>query len=138
MSEWSLIIVYPGRERNKLVSRQEDLHTRRPKFTRGVTHIYHSHISQQGQSLPEVSLTYITHICHSHISQQGQSLLEVSLTYMSSIIFLGQVTTGEEEELVGQILSEVDEKSQSWWVGGNNHADQVLWSITARLTGCSN
>lgn len=40
--------------------------------------------------------------------------------------FLGdQVTTGEEEDLVGQILSEVDEKSD-WWIGGNNHADQVV------------
>ena len=48
---------------------------------------------------------------------------------MASIhTFLGlQVTTGEEEELVGQILSEVDEKTH-WWTGGNNHADQVIRS----------
>ena len=47
-------------------------------------------------------------------------------------MFMRQVTTGEEEELVGQILSEVtgvDEKTD-WWIGGNNHADQVIWSET--------
>ena len=41
-----------------------------------------------------------------------------------------QVTTEEEEDLVRQILSEVEstEEKNLWWIGGNNHADQVIWS----------
>ena len=43
-----------------------------------------------------------------------------------TIVCLDQVPTEEEEQLVGQILSEVNEEEISdWWVGGNNHADQV-------------
>ena len=42
------------------------------------------------------------------------------------IVCLDQVPTEEEEQLVGQILSEVNEgENPDWWVGGNNHADQV-------------
>ena len=41
-------------------------------------------------------------------------------------VCLDQVPTEEEEQLVGQILSEVNEGTiRDWWVGGNNHADQV-------------
>ena len=43
-----------------------------------------------------------------------------------TIVCLDQVPTEEEEQLVGQILSEVNEgEIRDWWVGGNNHADQV-------------
>ena len=40
------------------------------------------------------------------------------------------MTTEEEEELVGQILSEVDEGEEKidWWISGNNHADKVTSS----------
>ena len=71
--------------------------------------------------------------------QDGQTLFEVTnrqtkrpsaplenTKVVVTIVCLEQVPTEEEEQLVGQILSEVNEgEIRDWWVGGNNHADQV-------------